>query len=142
MDIEGAREFAAFVARELPVRKGASLCLDVGGSHGLVGAAVCRAHPGMVSVVLERGEAMAEARRLAEEARITDVVSFRECDLLRDDYGQDADVLILANVLHHFSPETNLEILGRAKRAITLDLKNDVGRALARSLVRESDVVA
>jgi SAM-dependent methyltransferase len=115
---EGARDFADFVARELPVGKGASLCLDVAGSHGLVGAALCRAHPGLKSVVLERKEAITEARRLATEARITDVVSFRECDLLSDEYGEGADVVVLANILHHFDPDTNQTILGRARRAL------------------------
>ena len=115
---EGARDFAAFVARELPVRKGARLCYDVAGSHGLVGAAVCRAHPGLRSVVLEREEAIPEARRLAQELGILDVVSFTACDLLKDEYGESADAVILANILHHFSPGVNREILSRAKRAL------------------------
>ena len=115
---EGARDFAAFVAKELPVRRGARLCLDVAGSHGLVGASVCRAHPGLKSIVLERAEAIPEARRLAERAGIGDVVSFREADLLTDDYGEGADVVLLANILHHFSPEVNLQILERARRAL------------------------
>lgn len=115
---EGARDFAAFVARELPVPKGATLCLDVAGSHGLVGAALCRAHPGMRAVVLERKEALPEARRLADGAGIADVVSFRECDLLNDEYGEGADVVVLANILHHFGPETNRDILQRARRAL------------------------
>ncbi|MEO8360996.1 MAG: methyltransferase [Vicinamibacteria bacterium] len=115
---EGARDFAAFVARELPVRPDARLCLDVAGSHGLVGAAVARAHPGMRSVVLERTEALPEATKLASLAGVDDVVSFRGCDLLSDDYGDNADVVILANILHHFSPDVNRAILGRAKRAL------------------------
>lgn len=61
---------------------------------------------------------MTEARRLATEARITDVVSFRECDLLTDEYGEGADVVVLANILHHFDPDTNRAILGRARRAL------------------------
>ncbi len=115
---EGARDFAAFVAKELRVRDGARLCLDVAGSHGLVGAALCRAHPGLRSIVLEKREAIPEARKLAEQAGITDVVSFREADLLKDEYGEGADVVVLANILHHFTPEVNLEILGRARRAL------------------------
>jgi SAM-dependent methyltransferase len=115
---EGARDFAAFVAKELSVRPGAELCLDVAGSHGLVGATLCRAHPGLKSVVLEREEAIPEASRLAKELGIADLVSFRACDLLKDDYGDGADVVILANILHHFSPAVNREILGRAKRAL------------------------
>lgn len=115
---EAARDFAAFVAKELPVRGGAALCLDVAGSHGLVGAALCDAHPGMRAVVLERKEALPEARRLAAAAGIEDLVSFRECDLLKDEYGEGADVVVLANILHHFGPETILDILGRARRAL------------------------
>lgn len=115
---EGARDFAAFVAKELPVRPGARLCLDVAGSHGLVGAAVSRAHPGLRSVVLEREEAIPEASALAAELGIDDVVSFRACDLLKEEYGEGADAVILANILHHFSPSENREILGRAKRAL------------------------
>lgn len=115
---EGARDFAAFVAREMPVGPGARVCLDVAGSHGLVGAAVCRAHPGLKSVVLEREEAIPEASRLAAELGIADVVSFSPCDLLKDEYGEGADVVILANILHHFSPAVNREILARAKRAL------------------------
>lgn len=115
---EGAREFAAFVARKLPVAKDARLCLDVAGSHGFVGAALCRAHPGLRCEVLERPEALAEARRLAAAERTLDVVTFRECDLLSDDYGNDADVVILANILHHFDVKTNRSILSRAKRSL------------------------
>ncbi len=115
---EGARDFAKFVATKLPVRKGATLCLDVAGSHGLVGAALCRAHPGLRSTVLERAEAIPEAKRLAGEAGTLDLVSFRQTDILRDDYGEGADVVVLANILHHFSPEVNLEILSRAGRAL------------------------
>ena len=115
---QGARDFAAFVAKELPVPRGARLCLDVAGSHGLVGATLCRAHPGMKSVVLERAEAIPEASKLAHELGIGDVVSFRACDLLKEDYGEGADVVLLANILHHFSRAENREILARAKRAL------------------------
>jgi SAM-dependent methyltransferase len=115
---EGARDFAAFVARELEVPSGARLCLDVAGSHGLIGAALCRANPGLRSIVLERSEAIPEARALAEAAGIADVVSFRECDLLKDEYGDGADVVVLANILHHFSPEVNRTILMKARRAL------------------------
>lgn len=115
---EGARDFADFVARETPVAPGATRCLDVAGSHGLVGAALCRRHQGLRSVVLERPQAIPEARALAHRAGIDDVVSFRECDLLVDDYGESADVVVLANILHHFDPGTNRSILTRARRAL------------------------
>lgn len=115
---EGARDFESFIVENLPVAQGARLCLDVAGAHGRVGAALCRAHHGLHSVVLERKEAIPEALRLAGEAGMSDVVSFRECDILEADYGEDADVVVLANILHHFTPEVNARILERAKRAL------------------------
>ena len=38
--------------------------------------------------------------------------------MLKDEYGEGADVVVLANILHHFSPEVNRQILTRAKRAL------------------------
>ena len=116
---DGAREFAGFVAGSLPVPRGARLCLDVAGSHGIVGGALCRAHPGMEAIVLERPEAMAEARRLCAREGLFELVTFRECDLLKDEFGaSDADVVILANILHHFDASRIHEILARARRAL------------------------
>lgn len=116
---EGAGDFAEFVARSVRLPRTARLCLDVAGSHGLVGAAVCRTHPGLRSVVIEKAEAIPEARRLAEAHGITDIVSFREGDLRSGPpYGQDADVVILANILHHFGRDESIGILERARAAL------------------------
>ncbi|HXS96336.1 MAG TPA: methyltransferase [Candidatus Limnocylindrales bacterium] len=115
---EIARDVATYVAAKVPVRRGARRLVDLGGSHGLFGAAICRKHPPLRSTVLELPEAIEAARRIAEESRIVDVVEFRACDILRERPGADHDVALLANVMHHFTPEQNAALMARVAEAV------------------------
>ncbi len=116
--LEIARSHAPILARHVPVRPQARLLLDLAGSHGLLGAAICRRHPPLRSRVLELPAALEPARRLARDERIDDVVEHAPGDIRSGDLGSGADVILLANVLHHFSPEENLDLLRRAHRAL------------------------
>ncbi|HXX66289.1 MAG TPA: methyltransferase [Polyangiaceae bacterium] len=116
--LDNARGFAWFVRDHLPVPGGAKSCLDIAGAHGMVGAELCRKHPPMRATVLDRPEALATARSIAEAGGWTDVVTFREGNLLHDDFGADVDVVLLCNVLHHFDASTNALTLTRVRRAM------------------------
>jgi O-methyltransferase domain/Dimerisation domain len=116
--LDVARTHAAFLARHVPVRRGAGLLLDVGGSHGLLGAAICRRYPPMRARVLELPMAVAPARRLSEEEGIAGLVEHVPADLRTDELGSGADVVLLANVVHHLSAEENLNLLWRARGAL------------------------
>src|SRR5262249_37285575 len=50
--MEVARFDAPVIARSVPVKPGARRLLDVAGSHGLLGATICRKHPPMRSTVI------------------------------------------------------------------------------------------
>lgn len=117
--LEIARCHAPFLARAVPVRRGARLLVDVAGSHGLLGAAICRRHPPLRSRVLELPVALDAAHRLAQEEGIADVVEHVPGDLRTAELASSADIVLLANVVHHFSPEQNLDLLRRAHRALT-----------------------
>ncbi len=82
------------------------------------GAELCKRHPGLHSTVLDLPAALKTARPLAEERGYTDRVTFREGNLVTDDYGRGHDVVLLCNILHHFSQETNLAILEKAHAAL------------------------
>ncbi len=116
--LEIARSHASILARHVPVPAGAKLLVDLAGSHGLLGAAICRRHPPLRSRVLELPAALEPARRLAVEEHIDDVVEHTPGDVRSGDLGSGADVILLANILHHFSPEENLDLLHRARRAL------------------------
>ncbi|HET6344484.1 MAG TPA: hypothetical protein VFH51_06105, partial [Myxococcota bacterium] len=96
--LEMARAFAPFVVRKTPVPGGATSCLDVAGSHGLVGGLLCMRHPGMRCTVVDRGEALTSARQLGVGEPWYGHVSFREGDLLRGSLGEgEHDVVLLCN---------------------------------------------
>jgi hypothetical protein len=116
--LELARLEAAIVARKVPVPRGARSLLDVAGSHGLFGAAICRKHPPMRSTVLELPEAMEGARRLAQKEGIDDIVEHRAGCLLKGDWGSGHEVVLLFNILHHFLPEQIAGILRTARSAL------------------------
>jgi len=116
--LEAARFLAPVLAARVSVPKGATAMLDLAGSHGLLGAAICRRHPPMTSTVLDLPQAIAHARELARREQITDVVTHREGNLLTDDYGSNYDVVLASNILHHFTPETNASIIGRVRDAM------------------------
>ena len=117
--MEVARFSAPIVAERVPVKAGARRLLDLAGSHGLFGAALCRKHPPMKSTVLDLPVAVDHARELARAEKIDDVVEHRAGDLLSDDYGSDNDVVLVSNILHHFDEATNLRILRRAFDSMT-----------------------
>jgi len=116
--LELARLEAQVVARKVSVPCGARRLLDVAGSHGLFGAAICRKHPPMSSTVLELPEALAGARSLAVREGIDGIVEHRSANLLDGDWGADYDVVLLFNILHHFSPEQIERILYHARAAL------------------------
>jgi hypothetical protein len=117
--LEIARSHAPILARRVPVRRGARLLVDVAGSHGLLGAAICRRHVPLRSRVLELPVALGPAQRLAQEERIDDVVAHVPGDLRTDELGSGVDVILLANIVHHLSQAENLDLLCRAHRALT-----------------------
>jgi cyclopropane fatty-acyl-phospholipid synthase-like methyltransferase len=116
--LERARFDAPIVASRVPVRKGATSLLDVAGSHGLFGAAICRRYPTMRATVLDLPQAVSHARALASAERIDDVVTFREGDLFASDLGSSHDVVLLFNILHHFTEDRILSILDRVRAAM------------------------
>jgi 2-polyprenyl-3-methyl-5-hydroxy-6-metoxy-1,4-benzoquinol methylase len=117
--MEVARFSAPIVADRVPVKAGARRLLDIAGSHGLFGAAICRKHPPMKSTVLDLPVAIDHARELARAEKIDDVVEHRAGDILSADYGSDNDVVLLSNILHHFDDQTNISILRRAFDSLT-----------------------
>jgi hypothetical protein len=116
--LDVARFDAPVLAKSVPVKAGAQRLLDIAGSHGLLGAAICRRHPPMRSTVIDLPDAIPHAARLAESERITDVVEHRAADIMTSDLGGGYDVALLANIVHHFMPDPNIALLKRVHAAL------------------------
>lgn len=115
--LELSRFSAGWLASVVPVRRRARALLDLGGSHGAYGAAICRKHPPMRSTVLDLPGAIAHARALAVEAGHADVVEHREGDALVSELGTGWDVVLVSNLAHHFDDAQNRGLLARAHAA-------------------------
>lgn len=116
--LENARDHADYLARKVRVPPGAKSLIDLGGSHGLLGAAICSKHPGLHSTVFDLEPALRTARELAASEGIAGVVRHVSADILTDDLGSNHDVALLANVLHHFGAEQNKGLLKRVGAAL------------------------
>lgn len=117
--LELARPAATTLARLVPVRPGARRLLDLGGGHGLLGAAICRAHPPLTSTVIDLEAALPEARRLARLEGIEQFVTHRAGDLRRCELEAPADVIVIASLLHHMELPARDDLLRRAHAALS-----------------------
>ncbi|MEA2600957.1 MAG: hypothetical protein QOF89_1949 [Acidobacteriota bacterium] len=114
-----ASTWAPEVARRTPVPKGARDLLDVGGSHGLLSAALCRRYPGLRAVILELPEAVEHAAPLLAREGMGDRVVHRAGNALTDDLGTEAwDVVLVSSLVHHFDDATNRALAKRIARAL------------------------
>ncbi len=119
----GMRSAANVLANELlrrmPVPFGAKAMLDIGGSHGLYSAGLCRRHPGLRSVILDLPSAVEHAAPLLAQERMGDRVVHRPGNALTDDLGEACwDLVLMAQLVHHFDEPTNRDLFERITRAL------------------------
>ncbi len=115
----GANFVAAEVARRIRVPQGAQEMLDIGGAHGYYSVALCRRHPGLRATILDLPEAVAQAAPLLAREDMHDRVRHRAGDALTADLGTDTfDVVLIANLMHHFDKETNGTLVRRVAQAL------------------------
>ena len=110
---ETAMFVAEWVATHLPIPRGAEKMVDIGGSHGLYSAELCRRNPPMRAEVLELPGVADAARSAAIELGTTDVVTHIEGDILTTDLPREYSVAFLGNLVHHFQPEQLESVLER-----------------------------
>jgi SAM-dependent methyltransferase len=102
---ETAAPVADWVAEHTPVPEGAMLMLDIGGSHGLYSAAICRRNPPLRAEVLELPGVIDAARSAATELGTTDLVTHIEGDIRNTFLARDYSVVFLGNLIHHMKLE-------------------------------------
>jgi 2-polyprenyl-3-methyl-5-hydroxy-6-metoxy-1,4-benzoquinol methylase len=123
---DGMRALAAGtsreIARKLPVPRGATRMLDIGGSHGLHSVELCRLHPALASTILERPEAIERSRQHLAAQGMGDRVRHQAGNALEDDLGEGVyDLVLISNLVHHFSVEENAALARRVFRALKPD---------------------
>jgi predicted O-methyltransferase YrrM len=114
-----AGAFATEAVRRMPLPHGARDMLDIGGSHGYYSVSLCRRHPELRSVVLDLPEAVEQAAPILAEEGMGDRVVHREGDALADDLGTERyDLVLIAQLVHHFDDAQNRELARRVAAAL------------------------
>lgn len=92
--------------------------LDLGGGIGTYLVAVLRRYAGLQATLFELPATAAVARRRLASTPLGPMIQIVEGDFFTDPLPEGHDVVILANVLHMFSPERNLALLRRIRERV------------------------
>ena len=130
-----ARLVIPLVMPKVRLHSGATLLVDVGGSHGLYAIDCCRRNPGLNAVIMDFGPALKVAGKCVREVGMEKRVRMLEGDILHTPIPSQADCVLLFNVIHGFTAEQNRDLIARTLAALRpggkmyiLDqLKNDRG---------------
>lgn len=120
---EGMRDLSINSARDLakkiPIPKNAVNMLDIGGSHGLYSIELCKKHPGLHSTILELPAAIESASAIALRYDTTGRIRYLAGNALEDDLGTSQyDVIMINNVVHHFTAEQNKALAKKIANAL------------------------
>jgi SAM-dependent methyltransferase len=119
----GMRDFSTAPATELAWRtrlpKAARSLLDIGGSHGFYSVQLCRRHQNLTATILELPEAIPAAAEILARENMGERVSHAAGNALEDDLGVDThDAVLMANLVHHFDADQNLQLARKIARAL------------------------
>ena len=92
--------------------------LDLGGGTGSFLLAILRHHPGLKTTLFEIPAVAALARKRVVHTPLEESVEIVTGDFFHDPIPAGHDVVLLANILHNFSPEHNLALLRRIRSGV------------------------
>jgi len=114
-----AGAFATEALKRMPLPKSPRDMLDIGGSHGYYSVGLCRRNDGLRAVILDLPDAIDHAAPLLAAEGMGERVVHRAGNALTDDLGTETyDIVLIAQVVHHFSADQNRELAERVARAL------------------------
>jgi len=131
-----AKERSGVVVRAI-ARPGIKRMLDLGGGSAAYSIAFARAVPGLKSEIVDLRDVAPLAQEHIRKAGLTDRISTRVGDMLRDPLGEDYDLILASAICHMFSPEENRGLFQRVYRALA-----PKGRLVVQDFILEPDKTA
>ena len=111
-----AKRLAAYVTT-LP--EPPSTILDVAAGHGFYGIEIARTAPHAVLTAIDWATVLALAQENAQRAGLTSRFRTIIGSAFDVDWGRGFDIIVLANLLHHFGEERCIDLLRRAKSSLS-----------------------
>lgn len=116
---DSAKIVAELMTIVTPIPDNPTTMLDIGGSHGLFSVKLCRRNPSLCAIILDLPEAVEKALPILQKFKMGDRVRYQKGDALTDDFGEEAyDLILISNLMHHFSLEQNIGVSKKAARAL------------------------
>jgi (2Fe-2S) ferredoxin/ubiquinone/menaquinone biosynthesis C-methylase UbiE len=122
------RDFIAAMDRNAKERAGAVVkavgpngiqrMLDLGGGSGAYSIAFARAVPELKSEILDLGDVVPLTQQYIRQAGLSDRITTRVGDMLRDPLGENYDLITILAICHMFSPDENRQLFKRAYAAL------------------------
>jgi SAM-dependent methyltransferase len=109
--------------------EGVSTLADIGCGNGTVLAATLRRHPSIAGLFFDQPDVVARARAAVDGQDIAGRCTFRAGSFF-ESVPDGADTYFMRHILHDWSDELSLKILGHIRRVI-----RDNGRVLAVSSI-------
>ncbi|WP_420643734.1 methyltransferase [Candidatus Leptofilum sp.] len=106
------------IAKRVQLPSGPTRLLDVGGGHGAYTIHLCRAHPNLQATIFDSAIALETARQHVDAVGLNGRIKLQSADIWQVDWGQEYDLILLFNFIHHFDSETNIELLRKAHAAL------------------------
>ncbi|MET9000065.1 class I SAM-dependent methyltransferase [Amycolatopsis sp. NPDC004169] len=88
--------------------------LDLACGHGIYGFTLTRRLPGATVTCVDWPNVLAITRQHAQDQGLADRARFVPGDMFELDLGPDHDLVLVTNVLHHFSEQRSAELLAHA----------------------------
>jgi ubiquinone/menaquinone biosynthesis C-methylase UbiE len=93
--------------------------LDVGGGTGSITVTIARRHPQLHSTVLDRAEVVPLAQQRIVAAGLESRIRAVAVDAMKGPYPAGHDVVLIANLIHYFTPDQNRRLLELARAAVS-----------------------
>lgn len=114
---QNAKDRAGAVVKAVGAN-GIKRMLDLGGGSGAYSIAFARAVPGLKSEILDLGDVVPLTQQYIRQAGLSDRITTRVGDMLRDPLGENYDLITILAICHMFSPEENRQLFNRAYSAL------------------------
>ncbi len=121
------------VSQSWPVDK----VLDIAAGHGIFGIEIAKRFPKANIVVVDWPNVLEVAMEQAQAAGVDNRYSMLPGNAFEVDYGEDYDVILVTNFLHHFDPQTCEGLLRKLHSAL-----NEHGRVITLEFVPHEDRVS
>jgi SAM-dependent methyltransferase len=92
--------------------------LDVAGGTGSFTVAILSANPKLEGTLVELPAVAEIAKRSLAASPVGERVSVTAGNAMESDLPTGHDVVLLANIIHYFLPEQNIELVGRVRAAV------------------------